>query len=370
MRRRTCESRSTSIWKRDSRSISSGWSCRCATTTGSWRTSTASKSRGETRRDRRHAARVQRRRHRRARRRDRNHGRDDRHFVVHRALIQPSGNVLAIHGLNDTANDSRLSDPAGAGRHQGHALHRELLHDADARRGKHTRHAGLRRRHEVQRRSRLLRDAVPGRDHFGHAGRADSLHARRHAADGHDGTRLHRPDHHQHDDHAARRGVQAGPDADERRHADLHQAQRRDPPERRGPAAVSPTWGHLGPDWEMDQDLVGPGRPYANTIINDLKSVPTISLVDAVERLVRRRRTGDLHQRLGDRARRLDRVDQPRRQRGLSDQRSRRDSRRHRATSAGKTTSCRCSSSSSAPMGRRSWTTTCSAATRSIASTR
>ncbi|MEX2140974.1 MAG: lamin tail domain-containing protein [Pirellulales bacterium] len=38
-------------------------------------------------------------------------------------------------------------------------------------------------------------------------------------------------------------------------------------------------WGHAGPDWEMDQDLVGPGRPYSDTIIDDLKSVPTLSLV-------------------------------------------------------------------------------------------
>jgi hypothetical protein len=38
-------------------------------------------------------------------------------------------------------------------------------------------------------------------------------------------------------------------------------------------------WGHLGPDWAIDQDLVGSGRPYADTIINDLKSVPTLSLV-------------------------------------------------------------------------------------------
>ena len=38
-------------------------------------------------------------------------------------------------------------------------------------------------------------------------------------------------------------------------------------------------WGHNGPDWAMDQDLVGPGRPYANTIVDDLKSVPTLSLV-------------------------------------------------------------------------------------------
>ncbi len=38
------------------------------------------------------------------------------------------------------------------------------------------------------------------------------------------------------------------------------------------------SWGHAGPDWEMDPDVVN-NPAYSGTIINDLKSVPTISLV-------------------------------------------------------------------------------------------
>ena len=37
-------------------------------------------------------------------------------------------------------------------------------------------------------------------------------------------------------------------------------------------------WGHAGPDWEMDPEVVN-NPAYSGTIINDLKSVPTMSLV-------------------------------------------------------------------------------------------
>jgi hypothetical protein len=38
------------------------------------------------------------------------------------------------------------------------------------------------------------------------------------------------------------------------------------------------TWGHGGPDWEMDPDIVN-NPLYSGTIIDDLKAIPTVSLV-------------------------------------------------------------------------------------------
>ena len=42
------------------------------------------------------------------------------------------------------------------------------------------------------------------------------------------------------------------------------------------PAAAS--WGHSGPDWEMDPEVVNDPR-YANTLTGDLLAVPSISVV-------------------------------------------------------------------------------------------
>src|SRR5262249_26462461 len=38
------------------------------------------------------------------------------------------------------------------------------------------------------------------------------------------------------------------------------------------------TWGHSGPDWNMDQTVVT-NPTYSGQIVNDLKAVPTMSLV-------------------------------------------------------------------------------------------
>jgi hypothetical protein len=42
--------------------------------------------------------------------------------------------------------------------------------------------------------------------------------------------------------------------------------------------APTANWGHAGPDYEVDPQIVNDPR-YADTIIDDLKSIPTISLV-------------------------------------------------------------------------------------------
>ena len=86
----------------------------------------------------------------------------------------------------------------------------------------------------------------------------------------------------------------------------------------------------------MDQDLVGPGATVRQHDHQRLEERAHDFAGDAVERLVRAGRPGNLHQRLGDRARRFGRADQSGRQRGLSDQWRGGGPRRHPATSAGK----------------------------------
>ena len=249
--------------------------------------------------------------------------RGHRHLRLHRALM-PGNNVLAIHGLNATAELHRFPDqPLADGRR-----------DRSGRRS-----ASWPRRRPARRTARARWASSPTPTSPSIAGSttrrstsrspprppgADPLHARRHRADGDHRHRLHRPDQHQHDQDAPRRGVQDRLDADRRRHADVHLPRPRDPAERRRSARSCRRGAATGRTgrWIRTSSTTRPTPARSRTISRRCRRVAG----DAVERLVRRGRAGDLHLRLRRRARGLDGADLAQRhQHRVSDRRGARD---------------------------------------------
>ena len=45
------------------------------------------------------------------------------------------------------------------------------------------------------------------------------------------------------------------------------------------PPQVSLSWGELGPDWEMDPEVVNHADPANKAVADDLKTIPTVSIV-------------------------------------------------------------------------------------------